>query len=83
MPQLLVEIRDLTKVYTRSGGMFSGADEEVRAVNGVSLDIFAGETLGLVGESGCGKTTLGRMVLRLIEPTSGSVRFDGHDVLRA
>lgn len=83
MPQALVEIRELTKVYTRSGGVFSRADEEIRAVNGVSLDIFAGETLGLVGESGCGKTTLGRMVLRLIEPTSGSVRFDGHDVLRA
>ena len=83
MPQPLVEIRELTKVYTRSGGMFTHANEEVRAVSGVSLNIFAGETLGLVGESGCGKTTLGRMVLRLIEPTSGSVRFDGHDVLRA
>ncbi|HKT23327.1 MAG TPA: ATP-binding cassette domain-containing protein [Terriglobales bacterium] len=83
MPQALVEIRDLTKIYIRSGGMFSRAEEEVRAVNRVSLDIFAGETLGLVGESGCGKTTLGRMVLRLIEPTSGSVRFDGCDVLGA
>ena len=79
----LVEIRDLTKMYIRSGGMFGRADEQVRAVNGVSLDIFPGETLGLVGESGCGKTTLGRIVLRLIEPTSGSVRFDGCDVLRA
>jgi ABC-type glutathione transport system ATPase component len=83
MPQPLVEIRELTKVYTRDGSMLARSGEEVRAVNGVCFDIFTGETLGLVGESGCGKTTLGRMVLRLIEPTSGSVRFDGHDVLTA
>ena len=78
----LIEIRDLTKVYSGGGGMFSQA-EEARAVDRVSLDIFSGETLGLVGESGCGKTTLGRMVLRLIEPTCGAVRFDGCDVLSA
>jgi ABC-type glutathione transport system ATPase component len=79
----LVEVRDLIKVYQTGEGAFGNARREVRAVNGVSLDIQAGETLGLVGESGCGKTTLGRMILRLIEPTSGSVRFDGHDVLGA
>ena len=79
----LVEIRDLGKIYQTDQGAFGKARREVRAVNGVSLDIQAGETLGLVGESGCGKTTLGRMILRLIEPTSGSVRFDGHDVLAA
>ena len=80
----LVEIRNLTKIYRRDGGIFSrSSGEEFRAVNGVSLDIFAGETLGLVGESGCGKTTLGRMILRLVEPTSGSVRFEGRDVLTA
>jgi len=78
----LVEIRDLVKVF-RTEGAFGQPQREVRAVNGVSLDIHAGETLGLVGESGCGKSTLGRMVLRLIEPTSGSVRFDGRDVLAA
>jgi len=79
----LIEIRDLTKTYTGGDSLFAGAKREVRAVDGVSLDISAGETLGLVGESGSGKSTLGRMVLRLIEPTSGTVRFDGHDLLTA
>ncbi len=79
----LLEIRDLVKVYQADEGVFGKARREVRAVNGVSLDIYSGETLGLVGESGCGKTTLGRMILRLIEPTSGSVTFEGHDVLAA
>src|SRR5882757_991110 len=79
----LIEIRDLTKTYTGGDSLFAGAKREVRAVDGVSLDISAGETLGLVGESGSGKSTLGRLVLRLIEPTSGSVRFDGHDLLTA
>jgi oligopeptide transport system ATP-binding protein len=79
----LLEIRDLVKVYRTDGGLFGQAQREVRAVSGVSFDVHAGETLGLVGESGCGKTTLGRMILRLIEPTSGSVRFDGRDVLKA
>jgi ABC-type glutathione transport system ATPase component len=79
----LVELRNLTKTYLTGDGVFGQARREVHAVNGVSLDIHAGETLGLVGESGCGKSTLGRMILRLIEPTSGSVRFDGQDVLAA
>src|SRR6476469_5160325 len=81
MPQPLVEIRSLTKVFPLGESMLgSRAKGEVRAVDDVSLDIDAGETLGLVGESGSGKSTLGRLVLRLIEPTSGSVKFEGRDL---
>ncbi len=80
----LVELRNLTKTYPLGESIFGGgAQGEVRAVDNVSLDIAAGETLGLVGESGSGKSTLGRLVLRLIEPTSGSVRFDGRDLTAA
>jgi ABC-type glutathione transport system ATPase component len=77
----LLEIRNLTKIFPLGESMFSGGKGEVRAVDDVSLDVEAGETLGLVGESGSGKSTLGRLALRLIEPTSGSVRFDGQDLL--
>jgi oligopeptide transport system ATP-binding protein len=82
----LLEVRDLVKVYPASENAFGATArdaKDVRAVDGVSFDVHAGETLGLVGESGCGKTTLGRALLRLIEPTSGTVRFDGRDVLAA
>jgi ABC-type glutathione transport system ATPase component len=79
----LLSIRDLVKIYQTDEGIFGKTKREVRAVNGVSLDIMQGETLGLVGESGCGKTTLGRMILRLIEPTSGAITFNGQDVLGA
>jgi ABC-type oligopeptide transport system ATPase subunit len=80
----LIELRDLTKIYPLGESVFGGgAHGEVRAVDGVSLDIAEGETLGLVGESGSGKSTLGRLVLRLIEPTSGSIRFNGRDLLSA
>jgi ABC-type glutathione transport system ATPase component len=79
----LLSIRDLVKIYQTDESMFGKTKREVRAVNGVSLDITQGETLGLVGESGCGKTTLGRMILRLIEPTSGAITFNDQDVLAA
>jgi len=80
----LLEIRSLTKLFPLGESIFGGgARGEVRAVDGVSLDIHPGETLGLVGESGSGKSTLGRLVLRLIEPTSGSIHFEGRDLLAA
>ena len=79
----LVEARNLTKVYAGSRTMLGRDTGEVRAVDDVSLDINAGETLGLVGESGSGKSTLGRLILRLIEPTAGSVSFEGRNVLAA
>ena len=80
----LIEIRNLTKVFPLGESIFGGgAKGEVRAVDDVSLDINAGETLGLVGESGSGKSTLGRLILQLIEPTSGSIRFDGRDLVAA
>jgi ABC-type glutathione transport system ATPase component len=76
-----VEVRGLTKVYPLGQNIFGGgAHGEVRAVDDVTLDIQPGETLGLVGESGSGKSTLGRLVLRLIEPTAGSVMFEGRDL---
>ena len=76
----LVEVRDLTKHYARGGGLF-GRGSVVKAVDGVSFTIAEGETFGLVGESGSGKSTTGRCMLRLVEPTSGEVRYQGEDVL--
>jgi oligopeptide/dipeptide ABC transporter ATP-binding protein len=75
--QELVNVRKLVKHFA-----VEGSDDVVRAVDGVSFDIFPGETLGLVGESGCGKSTVGRCLLRLIEPTSGEIDFEGRDVLK-
>jgi oligopeptide/dipeptide ABC transporter ATP-binding protein len=77
----LLSVRELVKYFPIRQGFLRRTDGAVRAVDGISFDVLPGETLGLVGESGCGKTTAGRCVLRLIEPTSGSVRFAGQDVL--
>ena len=80
----LVEIRNLTKIFDFSDSAFGAREsQQIRAVDNVSLDIQQGETLGLVGESGSGKSTLGRLILRLVEPTAGSVHFEGADVLAA
>ncbi len=76
----LLEVRDLRTHFPIRQGVFSTVHEWVKAVDGVSFEVHRGRTLGLVGESGCGKTTVGRTVLRLIAATSGSVTFDGLDV---
>jgi len=75
----LLEIKDLKKYFTVKKSGFN-KNQMVKAVDGVSMDIFRGETLGLVGESGCGKTTLGRTIIRLYEPTSGSIIYDGKPI---
>src|SRR5215210_5789282 len=77
----LLQVRNLRKVFSITSGVFARKVGEVRAVHDVSFDIMPGETLSLVGESGCGKTTTGRAILRLIEPTAGDVIYEGENVL--
>ncbi|MCW8140180.1 MAG: ATP-binding cassette domain-containing protein, partial [Planctomycetota bacterium] len=76
----LLQVQGLKKYFPIRGGFFSRVKGHVKAVDGVSFEVRKGETVGLVGESGCGKTTVGRTILRLIEPTQGSVRFRGEDI---
>lgn len=76
----LLQLKNLCTWYPISTGLFGKTKAYVKAVDDISIDVFPGETLGLVGESGCGKTTLGRSILRLVEPTSGEVIFDGTDI---
>ncbi len=76
----LLRVNNLVKHFPIKGGIFGRVAEKVHAVDGVSFELNAGETLGVVGESGCGKSTTGRCILRLIEPTSGEVWFDGKNV---
>lgn len=78
--EYLVEVKNLVKFFPVHAGLLQRVVAQVQAVDDVSFAVKKGETLGLVGESGCGKTTVGRTMLRLIEPTSGSVTFDGRDV---
>jgi oligopeptide transport system ATP-binding protein len=75
----LVETRNLKKYFPVRGGLF-GPRQFVRAVDGVDVQVYPGETLGVVGESGCGKSTFGRLILRLLEPTEGEVLFEGEDL---
>src|SRR3981189_2205048 len=77
--ETLLRVKDLVKHFPVKSGLLSRTVERVHAVDGVSFDIGRGETLGLVGESGCGKSTTGRCILRLIEPTSGEGWFEGRD----
>ncbi len=77
----LLRVRNLRKYFPVRGGVFRKVVNNVHAVDDVSFDIMEGETFGLVGESGCGKTTTGRLALRLIEPTAGHVEFDGRSIL--
>ena len=77
----LLEVHNLKKYFPLRGGLFSRVTAWNKAVDDVSFNVFHGETLGLVGESGCGKTTTGKCILRLEEPTSGQVLFEGKNVL--
>ncbi|MBT2290535.1 dipeptide ABC transporter ATP-binding protein [Paenibacillus albidus] len=79
-PEPLLEVRGLKKYYPQKKGWFSGKSGDIKAVDGVSFQVLPGETLGIVGESGCGKSTTGQMITRLLEPTEGEILFEGRDL---
>ncbi|GGL64785.1 ABC transporter ATP-binding protein [Sporolactobacillus putidus] len=81
MSEPLLKVENLKKYYPIKNGVLGRVSETVRAVDGVSFSVNEGETLGIVGESGCGKSTTGRMIMRLIEPTEGKVSFEGKNIL--
>ena len=83
MSEPLLKVENLVKYFPITGGIMGRVVDQVHAVDGVSFELTAGETMGLVGESGCGKSTTGRCILRLIEPTSGQVWFEGKNVTQA
>src|SRR5487761_1417000 len=77
----LLEVRDIVKHFVADRSVFGRPTAFIKAVDGISFSVDAGETLALVGESGCGKSTVSRLVLRLIEPDQGEIRFEGRDLL--
>jgi ABC-type glutathione transport system ATPase component len=79
--ETILSARDLHKTFSRTAGLATSSGKNVVAVDGISFDLTRGETLGIAGESGCGKTTLARILIRLIEPDSGSLKFQGEDFL--
>jgi oligopeptide/dipeptide ABC transporter ATP-binding protein len=79
----ILEVKDLVKHFPMGGGLFGRGQKIVHAVNGINFKVKRGETLGIVGESGCGKSTAGRTIIRLYEPTSGQIFFEGQDVTKA
>ncbi|MDA9406168.1 ABC transporter ATP-binding protein [Bradyrhizobium sp. CCBAU 45384] len=83
MSTALLEVRDLKKHYGAPKGAFGHPGTRVKAVDGVSFSVYSGETLGLVGESGCGKSTVGKLIMRLSDPTGGMIRIDGSDITHA
>ena len=82
MENTLIEVRNLCKSFEVASPLLRRSTSHLYAVNGVSFDLRAGETLGLVGESGCGKSTVARLVMRLVDPDCGEIRFDGVDLAR-
>ncbi|WP_062348629.1 ABC transporter ATP-binding protein [Herbidospora yilanensis] len=80
MTEPILSVQGLEKHFPVTKGLFKSQVGAVKAVDGISFDVRKGETLGLVGESGCGKTTTGRLITRLIEPTGGKITFEGHDI---